>query len=110
MATLIGKVKGQREVTGTYKDGKRKGQEWRFLSIDIIDEDSGLSWSCQLREDDEQYDAMARGSLVKHRVSATVMGQTASAYTDAKGEQKMQIRSQITDLEDLGQAVKSRVA
>lgn len=110
MATLTGKVKAQREVSGKYKSGKRQGEEWSFLSIDIIDEDSGLVWSCQLSGDDEAYSEIAAESLVKHRVSVTVMGQTASEYTNQKGEKVMQVRSQIADVQDLGVAQKAAVA
>src|SRR5258708_533771 len=110
MATLTGKVKGQREITGKYKSGKRQGEEWHFLALEIIDEDSGLTWSCQLSGDDEDYQDVARESLVKHRVSTTIMGQTVSEYTNPKNETIQQIRSQITDVQDLGAAHKAAVA
>ncbi|HEX7734470.1 MAG TPA: hypothetical protein VF458_06400 [Ktedonobacteraceae bacterium] len=102
MATLTGKVMSQREVTGTYKDGARKGQEWHFLALSIIDEDSGLSWDCQLSENEEGYEEIAGQSLVKHRVSVTVMGQVPNEYKNKKGEMVKQVRSYITDLQDLG--------
>jgi hypothetical protein len=110
MAVLTGKVKAQREVTGQFKDGKRKGEEWRFLSFSIIDEDSGLTWDCQLSGDDEDYDEVAGESLVKHRVSVTVMSQVPNEYTNKKGEVVKNVRSFVTDVQDLGVVKAHQVA
>ena len=110
MATLIGKVKGQREVTGVYKDGKRAGEQWNFLSLDIMDEDSDLIWNCQYNDTNHNYSTLAAQDLNNHMVEVVVLGQTASEYTTKKGEKKMQIRSRIVDLKDLGAAKSHRVA
>jgi hypothetical protein len=110
MATLIGKVKGLREVTGTYKDGKRAGEEWNFLSIDIMDEDSDLIWNCQYNDTNQDYMQVASMDLIGHVVEVTVLGQSASEYVTRAGEKKMQIRSRIKDIKDLGLAKKSHRA
>lgn len=110
MATLIGKIKSLREVQGVYKDGKRAGEEWSFLSIDILDEDSDLLWNCQYNDTNADYSQIAAQDLHNHIVEVTVLGQSASEYTTKKGEKKMQIRSRIVDLKDLGLAKSHRVA
>lgn len=110
MATLIGKVKGLREVTGVYKDGKRAGEEWSFLSIDIMDEDSDFIWNCQYNDSNTDYQFVSTQDLNNHIVEVTVLGQSASEYTTKKGEKKMQIRSRVSDLKDLGTAKSHRVA
>ncbi len=112
MAQLLGKVKSMRVINGEYKSGKRQGEQWEFLSIEIIDEDSGAVWSCQMPSDDEQYaEVTQRGSLVHHKVNVMVMGQTASERELPDKRKVMQIRSQITGLQDEGTAVRSgRVA
>lgn len=104
MAMLTGKVKSMRVVEGTYEKGKRQGEHWEFLSMEVIDEDSGDIWSCQLAGVDENYETVSQQNLVKHRVRLMVMGQTASERTFPNGEKKMQIRSQVTDVVDLGLA------
>lgn len=110
MAQLIGKVKGQREVTGVYKDGKRAGEEWSFLSLDIMDEDSDFIWNCQYNDSNRDYASWAAQDLTNHIVSVVVLGQSASEYTTKKGEKKMQIRSRAVNLQDLGEAKSHRVA
>ncbi len=102
MALLKGKVKSMREIEGTYKSGNRQGEEWRFLSLEIIDTTSGHVWSCQLASEDEKYTEVVRGSLVNHQVKVTVMGQTASERDLQNGQKVMQIRSQVTNVRDLG--------
>jgi hypothetical protein len=105
MALLTGKVKNMRLVEGEYKDGKRKGEKWEFLSLEIIDAASGFVWSCQLPSADEQYTEVAQDSLVGHKVKVTVMSQTAAEReigTNGSTRKIMQIRSQITNVRDLG--------
>ena len=104
MAQLVGRVKSMRIVEGTYEQGKRRGERWEFLSMEVIDEDSGNIWSCQLSEQDENYKDVSQQSLIKHRVRLTVMGQTAAQRTLPNNSTVMQICSQISDVEDLGQA------
>ena len=112
MATLVGKVKSMRVVNGDYKEGRRKGEKWEFLALEIIDEDSGFVWSCQLSSDDEQYQEVTqRGALVRHKVNVLVMGQTASERELPDKRTVIQIRTQITGLQDEGIPVRaSRVA
>ena len=105
MATLTGKVKNMREIEGEYKDGNRKGEKWRFLSFEIADLSSGFVWSCQLPSADEQYNDVAKDSLVGHKVKVSIESQTASEREIGKNGDKrkiMQIRSQITNVRDLG--------
>ncbi len=114
MAQLTGKVKSMRLITGKYKKGKRQGEDWEFLSFEIIDDDSGLIWSCQLPSEDEGFQDVKDGdSLVKHVVVVTVMGQTAGEREVGEEGNKhkiMQVRSQITDLVDKGLPKTNRVA
>lgn len=103
MAQLTGTVKSMRVVNGEYKSGKRQGEQWEFLSIEIIDEDSGAVWSCQMSSDDEAYEQVTQvGTLAKHKVAVVVMGQTASERELPNKAKVMQIRTQITDIRDLG--------
>ena len=105
MALLTGKVKSMRAVEGKYKSGKRQGEEWEFLSMEIVDVASGHVWSCQLPSEDEKYKETVQDSLVGHRVKATIMGQSASEREIGEEGNKhkiMQIRSQITNVRDLG--------
>jgi hypothetical protein len=110
MATLTGRVKSMRVVEGTYEQGKRRGEKWEFLSMEVIDEDSGNIWSCQLSDKDDGYEQVSQQNLVKHQVRLVVMGQSAAERTMPNGEKKMQIRSQVSDVEDLGTARKSSAA
>jgi len=111
MAVLVGKVKTMRQVQGEYKDGKRKGEAWEFLSLDIIDEDSGLVWSCQLPSGDEGYQKVADGDgLVNHRVQVVVMGQSAGEWEGKDGTKNKQVRSTITDVQDLGRVQRAVTA
>jgi len=103
MALLSGNVKSMRVVEGTYKTGKRQGVGFEFLALEIVDEHSGAIWSCQMDSQDEQYAQVARGnSLVKHKVEVVVMGQTAGERDLPNGQKVMQIRSQITEVQDKG--------
>ena len=47
---LTGIVNGCRPVAGTVQNGDRKGEEWKFLSMEIVDPRYGKVYSCQLRE------------------------------------------------------------
>jgi len=104
MAILSGNVKSMRVVEGAYKTGKRQGVGFEFLALEIVDEHSGAIWSCQMDSQDEQYEQVARGdnSLVKHKVEVVVMGQTAGERELPSGQRVMQIRSQITEVQDKG--------
>ncbi len=105
MALLTGKVKSMRVVEGEYKSGKRKGDAWEFLSMEIVDVASGHIWSCQMPSEDEKFREVAQDSLVGHRVKVTLMGQTAGEREIGEEGNKhkiMQIRSQITNVRDLG--------
>ena len=104
MAILSGNVKSMRVVEGTYKTGKRQGVGFEFLALEIVDEHSGAIWSCQMDSQDEQYEQVARGdnSLVKHKVEVVVMGQTAGERELPSGQRVMQIRSQVTEIQDKG--------
>ena len=101
-ATLTGVVQGVREVEGTVKDGPRKGESWKFLSLDINDTRFGHVWSCQLRHDDEQYPHLVAGELVGHKVRVLIKSQSASERELKDGRKIMQIRSQVTKVRDLG--------
>lgn len=110
MAILTGKVLKMRQVSGEYKDGKRKGESWEFLALDIADEDSSLVWSCQLPSEDESYRAVVDGGgLVNHRVQVVVMGQSVGEWQDKNGDKNQQVRSRIAEVQDLGR-VKRTVA
>ena len=101
-AMLTGIVQGVREVEGTVKDGPRKGESWKFLSIEVSDTRFGHVWSCQLRHDDEQYDQVLGSDLVGHKVKVTIKAQSAGERQLQDGRKVMQIRSQVTNLRDLG--------
>ena len=105
MALLTGKVKSMRTIEGKYKSGKRQGEAWEFLALEIIDVASGNVWSCQMPSEDEKYKEVIQDSLVGHRVKVTVMGQSAREREIDDGGQKrkiMQISSQISNVRDLG--------
>jgi hypothetical protein len=99
---LTGVVASQRILDGMYKDGSRKGEKWEFLSIDIRDPNSGQIFSCQLASDDQSYERATRESLIEHKVRVRIKGQKPDTYQDKNGEQKLQIRTYIKKLEDLG--------
>jgi hypothetical protein len=109
---LTGIVNGMRPVGGVIEEGKRKGEEWRFLSLEITDPRYGKVYSCQLRDDDTQFAAFVEGKNLKsnltgHKVKVTVKGMTASEreiVDKGTGDARlvMQIRSQITNIRDLG--------
>jgi hypothetical protein len=101
-AILTGIVNGVREVEGTTEQGPRKGEQWKFLSMEINDIRFGHVWSCQLRADDKQYDEVLRADLKDHKVKVTVSSQSASERKLKDGRTVMQIRSQITNVKDLG--------
>lgn len=101
-AVLTGIVRSMREVEGITQEGPRKGQAWRFLSIEISDPRYGHVWSCQLRDDDKQFTDLAGSDLVEHQVKVTVKSQSASERSLPDGRKIMQIRSQVTNVRDLG--------
>ena len=100
---ITGNVKTARVVQGEYKSGKRKGEDWEFLSLEIIDGVTGFTWSCQLASEDGSYAQVTRGDLTGHKVRCKVTSQTAGLRTLADGREVMQIRSQVRKLEDLGE-------
>jgi hypothetical protein len=101
-AILTGIVLGMREVEGTVKQGPRQGEDWKFLSLEINDTRFGYVWSCQLRDNDPQYATIVKEDLAGHKVKVTVKAQSASPRTLADGREVMQIRSQVTNIRDLG--------
>ena len=103
MAILTGNVKYARVMDGEYKTGKRQGEKWEFLSLEIIDAATGFAWSCQLSSEDSTYAQAARADLTGHKVRCKVAAQTAGPRTKPDGSQVMQIRSQVRKLEDLGE-------
>jgi hypothetical protein len=100
--TIRGRVKYNRTVQGVYDSGKRKGEHWEFLSLDVLDVATGFSWSCQLPSRDPGYKEIPDDALVGHEVKARITSQTAAKRELPDGSTRMQIRSQITRLEDLG--------
>ncbi len=101
-ATLTGIVRSMREVEGVTQEGPRKGQTWRFLSLEISDPRYGHVWSCQLRDDDPHFSTLVGSDLVEHKVKVTVKSQSAAERTLQDGRKIMQIRSQVTNVRDLG--------
>ena len=111
---LTGLVQGMRPVEGIVEEGKRKGEKWAFLSLEITDTRYGKVYSCQVREDDPQYSDyvagadLSTGKLAKdkdlsgHKVKVTIMSQTAGERELADKRIVMQIRSQITNIRDMG--------
>lgn len=109
---LTGIVNGCRPVAGTVQNGDRKGEEWKFLSMEIVDPRYGKVYSCQLRENDPQFKELVAGDkmakeLTGHKVKCSIMGITAGQRDiedKASGEVKtiIQIRTQITNVRDLG--------
>jgi len=118
-AILTGLVKGMRPVEGIVEQGKRKGDTWKFISIEITDTMTGTVWSCQLREEDEQFaDYMAGADLnanklakdkdlTNHKVKVRIVAQSAGEREiedKASGQKRivLQIRTTITNIRDLG--------
>lgn len=109
---LTGIVNGARPVAGTVQQGDRKGEEWKFLSMEIVDPRYGKVYSCQMRENDPQFKELVNGDkmakeLTGHKVKCSIMGITAGQRDiedKGTGEQKtiIQIRTQITNVKDLG--------
>ncbi len=101
-AVLIGIVNGLREVEGVTEQGPRKGETWKFLSMEISDMVPGHVWSCQVRSDDKDYDKLSTADLKGHKVRTTIVSQSASERKLKDGRTIMQIRSQVTNVRDLG--------
>ena len=101
-ATLIGIVQGMREVEGTVKEGPRKGESWKFLSLEVTDTSYGHVWSCQVRHDDIQYPDLVNVDLTGHKVKVKIKSQSAAPRELSDGRKVMQIRSQVTNIRDLG--------
>ena len=109
---LTGMVTGMRPVAGVTEQGKRKGETWAFLSLEIVESRFGKVYSCQLREEDPQYaefvEDAEEGKLAKdkdltgHKVKVTVAAQSAGEREMPDGRKVMQIRTQITNIRDLG--------
>src|SRR5215469_3102228 len=109
---LTGLVNGCRPVAGTVQQGERKGEEWRFLSLEVIDQKFGKLYSCQLRDRDPSFKEWVNGDkmtkeLQGHKVKVTVMGISAGQREIEDrdtGESKtiIQVRCQVTNIRDLG--------
>lgn len=111
---LTGLVQGMRPVEGIVEEGKRKGEKWAFISAEITDTRYGKAYSCQLREDDPQYADLivgadlSAGKLAKdkdlsgHKVKVTIVSQTAGEREFPDKRIVMQIRSQVTNIRDMG--------
>ncbi len=111
---LTGLVQGMRPVEGIVEEGKRKGEKWAFLSLEITDTRYGKVYSCQIRDDDPQYADLIAGAdlstgklakdkdLSGHKVKVTIASQTAGERELADKRIVMQIRSQITNVRDMG--------
>jgi hypothetical protein len=103
MAVILkGIVKYNKVMEGDYQEGRRKGEHWEFLSLEVIDNTTGFTWSAQLPSEDPSYKATPDNSLKGHVVKARITGQTASERQMPNGSTRMQIRSQLSSLEDLG--------
>lgn len=100
--TLVGKVKYNRVMAGTYNQGKRQGQQWEFLSLDILDPSTGYTWSCQYDSSEPGYQEYADDSLKGHKVAVKISSQTAGQRQLPDGSTRMQIRSRLCGLKDLG--------
>lgn len=109
---LTGVVNGARPVAGTVQNGDRRGEEWKFLSMEIVDPRYGKVYSCQLRDKDPQFAELVAGDkmakeLTGHKVKVTVVAITAGereVVDRSTGETKtiIQVRTQITNVRDLG--------
>src|SRR6266487_1056877 len=102
-AILKGVVKYNKVMEGDYQQGARKGEHWEFLSLEIVDTSTGFVWSCQLPSEDASYKNTPDNSLKGHIVKAKIMGQTAGERQLPNGQTRMQIRSSLSKLEDLGE-------
>ena len=49
-----------RAVSSEYKVGKKAGQKWHFLSLEVKDYTVGEVCSCQMRDDHPDYKPMLR--------------------------------------------------
>ena len=101
--TITGICKYNKVMEGTYQEGKRKGESWEFLSLELVDRNTGFVWSCQLPQEDASYKHTPDNSLKGHIIKAKITSQTASERQLPNGKTVMQIRSQLTKLEDLGE-------
>lgn len=113
---LTGVVQGMRPVDGVIEDGRRKGEKWQFLSLEIADSLYGRVYSCQMRDNDPQYKEYVaedgkklRQDLTDHRIKVSVKNITAGEreIEDKESGQKrviLQVRMQITKVRDLGVA------
>lgn len=109
---LTGIVNGCRPVAGTVQQGERKGEEWKFLSLEICDNSVGRVYSCQLRDKDVQFKELVNGDkmvkeLTGYKVKVRVTGITAGnreIEDKDTGEMKtiIQMRCQVTNIRDLG--------
>lgn len=99
---LIGICKYNRTIEGEYKTGKRQGDHWEFLSLEIVDTTTGYVWSCQVPSEDSSYQNVPDNELKGHKVRARITSQTAAPRDLPDGSKRMQIRSQLTAFEDLG--------
>ena len=104
MAILTALVNDQRELEGDYQTGKRKGEKWHFLSLALSDTGTGFPWSCQLPSEDKDYTKWVGQNLIGHKIKVKIKSQSASERTLPNGQVKLEIRSRITVLEDLGAA------
>src|SRR5271169_989345 len=106
---LTGMVRGMRQVAGTVRDGERKGEEWKFLSMEIVDPRYGNTYSCQLRDKDADFakfvskDGKLASDLTGHKVKVTIMSMNAGEreIEDKTTKEKtviLQIRTQITNV------------
>lgn len=101
--TIKGICKYNKVLEGVYEQGKRKGEQWEFLSLEVVDNLTGFTWSCQLPQEDSSYKHTPDNSLKGHMIKARITSQTAGERTMPDGKTVMQIRSQVTRLEDLGE-------
>jgi hypothetical protein len=100
--TLKGIVKYNRTMQGDYQSGARKGERWEFLSLEVVDPTTGFVWSAQLPSEDHSYTSIEDNALKGHVIKAKITGQSAGERQLPNGQTRMQIRSQLTSLEDLG--------
>jgi hypothetical protein len=127
-----GTVETMRAVSGEFREGKKKGQTWRFLSLEVKDGTIGEICSCQLRHDDPAYkeyvgvkkvdkgeELTILKDLTGHVIKATVKkfssGERSILQQVVKKEQKegekkigyepipvVTVRFQIASIHDLG--------
>src|SRR5260370_42698334 len=78
MSVIIkGIVKYNKTIDGDYQQGARKGEHWEFLSLEIVDNQTGFTWSAQLPSEDQSYKAIADQSLKGHVIKAKIASQSA---------------------------------